>query len=126
MTRALHQSTLTVMIVDDSEVARALLRDILEEIGYTVVAEAADGVEAVEKYTELRPAVTIMDVKMPRKDGIEATREIMAMNGEAKVLMCSSTDLESLVAASAQAGASGVVHKPFRLEQIVKAIADVL
>ena len=59
----------SVMIVDDTEVARSLLRDILEDIGFNVVAEAADGVEAVEKYVELRPCVTVMDVKMPEEGG---------------------------------------------------------
>ncbi len=126
MTRATQRSECTVMIVDDSEVARILLRDILEECGYTVVAEAADGVEAVEKYGVLRPLVTIMDVKMPRMGGIEAAREILALNGNARVLMCSSTDGGSLLAASAEAGASGVVYKPFLPEQVVEAIEAVL
>ncbi|MCM2357653.1 MAG: response regulator [Geobacteraceae bacterium] len=121
-----RNGVLTVMIVDDSEVARNLLRDILEECGYTVIAEAADGVEAVAKYDELRPLVTIMDVKMPRKDGIEATREILALNGDARVLICSSADHDSLIAASAEARASGVIYKPFILEQIVAAIEAVL
>ncbi len=126
MTITPHNRIRTIMIVDDSPVARELLRDILEECGYAVIAEAADGVEAVDKYEVLRPLVTIMDVMMPRKDGITAAREILALNGNAKVLMCSSTDDESLRAASAEAGASGVVAKPFILEQIVKAIEAVL
>ncbi|HEY6871308.1 MAG TPA: response regulator [Geobacteraceae bacterium] len=121
-----QHETCSVMVVDDSEVARSLLRDILEECGYTVVAEAADGVEAVERYTELRPRVTIMDVKMPRKDGIEATRDILALDGDARVLLCSSTDSGSLLAAAAEAGAGGVVYKPFNPEQIVEAIEAVL
>jgi two-component system chemotaxis response regulator CheY len=126
MIRRVGMTMHTVMIVDDSLVARSLLRDILEECGYTVVAEAADGVEAVEKYAELRPQVTIMDVKMPRKDGIEATREILVLNGDAKVLMCSSTDNDSLRAAAVEAGACGVIAKPFILEKVAAAIEAVL
>lgn len=126
MTTPLQGRNHTVMIVDDSLVARSLLRDILEECGYTVVAEAGDGVEAVERYTALRPFVTIMDVKMPRKDGIEATKEILALDPAARVLLCSSTDNESLRAAAAQARASGVIYKPFILEQIVAAIEAVI
>jgi two-component system chemotaxis response regulator CheY len=126
MALSLEKNTCTVMIVDDSEVARHLLRDILEECGYTVIGEAADGMEAVEKYAALRPLVTIMDVKMPRMDGIEATAGIFALDGSARVLLCSSTDEESLRLASAEAGASGIVLKPFVHEQIVAAIVAVL
>lgn len=116
----------SVMIVDDSEVARMLLRDILEECGYTVVAEAADGAEAVEAYGRFRPAVTLMDVKMPRMGGVEATRKILALNGEAKVLLCSSADEGALAAASVEAGASGIICKPFVHDRIVAAIGAVL
>ena len=117
--------TCTVMIVDDSEVARILLRDILEEYGYGVV-EAVDGVDAVEKYAAVRPDVTIMDVKMPRKDGIEATAEILALDEDARVLLCSSTDEETLRLAAATAGASGIVLKPFIHERVVAAIHGAL
>lgn len=120
-----HHRGCTVLIVDDSPVARSLLRDILEEGGYTVIAEAGDGWEAVEKYAALRPHVTIMDVNMPRKDGIEATREILTLDRDARVLLCSSTDRETLRLAATGAGASGVVQKPFLLEQIVEAIEAV-
>lgn len=116
----------SVMIVDDAEVARSLLRDILEEIGFDVVAEAADGVEAVEKYAELRPLVTVMDIKMPRKNGIEATREILTLNNDAKVLMSSAIDLETLIATSVKAGASGIIYKPYIQDQVLEAINSVI
>ena len=112
----------TVMIVDDSEVARELLRDILEECGYAVVGEAADGVEAVGKYRTLRPLVTIMDVKMPIMGGIEAARKILVQDSGAKILMCSSSDRESLLSAAADAGACGFVAKPFTPEKVVEAV----
>jgi two-component system chemotaxis response regulator CheY len=114
----------SVMIVDDSEVARMLLRDILEAGGYEVIAEAADGVEAVERYVELRPSVTIMDLQMPNKDGIEATRDILAFDRKAKVLMCSSIDAEGLLLAVVEAGACGVVFKPFVADGVLAAIAS--
>ncbi len=124
MSKPGHNKGISVMIVDDSEVARMLLRDILESGGYDVVAEAADGVEAVERYAELRPQVTIMDVQMPNKDGIEATRDILAIDGSARVLMCSSIDAEGLLMAAAEAGASGVVFKPFLADMVFAAIAS--
>ena len=125
MSTTTHHGSCTVLIVDDSPVARSLLRDILEEGGYTVIAEAADGAEAVEKYAALRPQVTLMDVNMPRKGGIEATREILTLDRDARVFLCSSTDRETLRLAAMEAGASGVVQKPFLLEQIVEAIEAV-
>lgn len=124
MTHATNNKCLSVLIVDDSEVARMLLRDILEAGGYAMVAEAADGVEAVEKYAELRPDVTIMDVQMPNKDGIEATRDILTMDRNATVLMCSSIDAEGLLMAASEAGASGVVFKPFVADMVYAAIAS--
>ncbi len=124
MTHPLHYKCVSVMIVDDSEVARMLLRDILEAGGYDVVAEAADGVEAVAKYAELRPQVTIMDVQMPNKDGIEATRDILVIDRNARVLMCSSIDAEGLLMAASEAGASGVVFKPFVADMVFAAIAS--
>ena len=117
-----RNSSCSVMIVDDTEVARSLLRDILEDIGFNVVAEAADGVEAVEKYVELRPCVTVMDVKMPRKGGVEATKEILALNNNAKVLMSSAIDQEALIATAVNAGASGIIFKPFIHDQVLEAI----
>jgi two-component system chemotaxis response regulator CheY len=121
-----HNHSRSVMIVDDSEVARMLLRDILEAGGYVVVAEAGDGVEAVERYAELRPHITIMDLRMPNKDGIDATKDILAMDRNAKVLMCSSIDAEGLLMAAVEAGASGVVFKPYVADGVLAAIVSTI
>ncbi len=126
MATAPHNYRGSIMIVDDSDVARMLLRDILEAGGYSVVAEAADGVEAVEKYAELRPCVTIMDLQMPNKDGIDATKDILAMDRNAKVLMCSSIDPEGLLMAAVEAGASGVVFKPYVADGVLAAIVSTI
>jgi two-component system chemotaxis response regulator CheY len=117
---------ITILIVDDSPVALLLLRDILEECGYVVVGEAADGVEAVEKHRELQPMVTIMDVSMPRMDGVEASREILARDPGARILISSASDHESLIAAAADAGAWGCIAKPLLLEKVAVAINAVI
>jgi two-component system chemotaxis response regulator CheY len=126
MTRQSKTDNITVLIVDDSPVSLWLLRDILEECGYVVVGEAADGVEAVEKHRELQPMVTIMDVSMPRMDGIQASREILARDPGARILISSASDHESLLAAAAKAGACGYIAKPFLLEKVDVAINAVI
>ena len=112
----------TVMIVEDELFFRELLRDILEKADYTVVAEAADGIEALAKYRQLRPDIIIMDIFMPGKNGIEATQEIVSFDPQAKVFMCSGVGYTEDVEAALQAGAKGVILKPFFPEEILQVI----
>ena len=117
---------LRIMIVDDALFMRALLRGILEEEGWEIVAEAADGAEAVAKYLELRPDITTMDIVMPKKSGIEALREITGLDNTARVVMCSAMGQESLVDEAKQAGAKGYIVKPFdpqRVKGVIRKIA---
>lgn len=117
-----------VMIVDDSLFMRKMLRGILEEDGYQVIAEAADGIEAVAKYQEFRPDITTMDIVMPTKNGIEALTEIMALDGKAKVVMCSAIGQEALTQTAHAAGAKDFILKPFnpeRVKEVIKRIAGV-
>ena len=107
----------TVMIVDDSLFMRKMLRDILEEEEYEVVAEASDGVEAVDKYKEL-------DIVMPNKTGIEALQEIMAFDPAARIVMCSAIGQESLTTAAHQAGAKAFILKPFNPELVARVLKE--
>jgi two-component system chemotaxis response regulator CheY len=113
--------------VDDEVFFRGLLSDILKQGGYSVIAEAATGEEAIAKYREVSPALVMMDIYMPVMGGIEATREIISIDPSAKVLICSGTGLDPDIAAAVQAGAKGVVYKPFYddevLESVMKALA---
>ena len=117
---------LTIMIVDDALFMRTLLRGILEEEGWQVIAEAADGAEAVIKYQEFHPDITTMDIIMPKKSGIEALREITDQDKQAKVVMCTAMGQESLVDEARQAGAKGYIIKPFdplRVKTIIRKVA---
>ena len=105
--------SLKILIVDDTLFMRHLLRGICEEEGWTVVGEAVNGVEAVQKYRECLPDVTTMDIVMPLKSGIEALSEIVAFDRKAKVLMCTALGQESLVEEARKAGARGYILKPF-------------
>ena len=116
----------TVMIVDDSLFMRKMLRDLLEKEGYRVVAEAADGAEAVRRFRELRPQLTTLDIVMPEKDGIQALREIRALDPGARVVMCSALGQESQTGAAAQAGAKAFIVKPFDPELVTRVLREAL
>jgi DNA-binding NarL/FixJ family response regulator len=109
-----------VAIVDDQQLVRAGFRLILsEQEGIEVVGEAVDGVEAVSLAASLEPDVVLMDIRMPRIDGIEATRQIVAANGHrTKVLMLTTFDLDEYVYDALRAGASGFLLKDVPPDQL--------
>ncbi len=110
-----------VLIADDAAFMREMLRDILTEGGFEVVAEAEDGEEAIAKYTEHRPDLVTLDIVMPRKSGIDALRELQALDPGACIIMCSALGQEALVMEALEAGARDYVVKPFKPEQVLAA-----
>jgi DNA-binding NarL/FixJ family response regulator len=103
--------TIRVLIADDQELLRAGFRKLLDaEDGITVAGEAADGVEAVALATQLAPDVVLMDIRMPRLDGLEATRRLTGSTG-VKVLILTTYDLDEYVFEALRAGASGSCSK---------------
>ena len=110
-----------VLLVDDQALVRAGFRLILERAGIDVVAEAADGEEAVRAATEHAPDVVLMDVRMPRMDGIEATRRIVAAQPDVRVLALTTFDLDDYVMAAVRAGASGFMLKDVDPSDLVHA-----
>jgi two-component system chemotaxis response regulator CheY len=115
-----------VLIVDDASFMRSMLREIFVEGGYDVVGEATHGVEAVQRFQELKPDLTTMDIVMPYKNGVEATREIVRANPGAVVVICSALGQEALVLEALEAGASDFVVKPFRGEDVLAMARKVL
>ncbi|SOC51799.1 response regulator transcription factor [Ornithinimicrobium cerasi] len=114
---------LRVVLVDDQELVRVGFRLILERAGLVVVAEAQDGVEAVEAVRQERPDVVLMDIRMPRLDGVEATRRIMALAGERpRVLVLTTFDLDEYVYEAVRAGASGFLLKDVAPDDLVHAV----
>ncbi|WP_314250406.1 response regulator transcription factor [Streptomyces sp. DSM 40907] len=114
----------TLLIADDDEVTRSGLRMLLTaQPGITVVGEAADGVEAVERARSLRPDVVLMDVRMPRLNGIEATRQLLAEAADPpKVVVITTFENDGYVTAALSAGASGFVLKRLPVRQIAEAV----
>ena len=115
-----------VMVVDDHPIMRNGLRDALEGSGrFVVVGEAEDGEEAVRIVEGLRPQVIVMDVIMPRKDGIDACREVMELVRGTRVIMLTASSEEDSVIEAIAAGATGYLQKYSRPEELVEAVLDV-
>lgn len=116
----------TIMIVDDELFFRKLLGTILSEKGFSVIAEASDGVEAVNKYSLHRPDLIILDIYMPQKNGFDATQDILSVNPEAKVLICSGMGYDDDVKAALALGARDVILKPFIPQEVIEIVTRVL
>jgi DNA-binding NarL/FixJ family response regulator len=115
-----------VMLVDDHPLMRRGLREVLEDSGgFEVVGEAADGVEAVGAAQESRPDVIVMDVMMPKKDGVEACRDILDLLPDTKVVMLTASTEEDAVIEAIAAGATGFVQKYSGSEDLVDALRKV-
>lgn len=112
------------MIADDQALVRTGFRLILAEAGITVVAEAADGAEALAVVLRHKPDVVLMDIRMPGMDGLEATRRILAAqpSGNCRIIMLTTFDLDQYVYAALQAGASGFLLKHVTPEYLVTAV----
>jgi two-component system chemotaxis response regulator CheY len=115
-----------VLVVDDAAFMRKLVSDVLIRGGHEVVGEAGDGIEAVDRYAELRPEVTTLDITMPQKDGLTALREIIELDPSARVVMCSALGQETKVLESIKAGAKDFVVKPFQAERVLEAVGKAL
>jgi two-component system chemotaxis response regulator CheY len=115
-----------VLVVDDAAFMRKMVSDALASGGHEVVGEAGDGAEAVVRYQELRPEVTTLDITMLGKDGLEALREIIALDPEARVVMCSALGQESKVLESIKLGAKDFVVKPFQTDRVLGAVEKAL
>ena len=115
-----------VLVADDASFMRQMIRDIIDQEDFEVVGEAADGVEVVEKFTELHPDVVMMDIVMPKRSGIDAVKAIMQIAPNAQIVMCSALGQETLVMEAIQAGAKDFIVKPFKPEAVVTTLRKVV
>jgi response regulator NasT len=110
-----------ILVAEDETIIRLDLRDLLERAGHEVAGEARDGEEAIALARELEPDLAIMDVKMPRLDGIEAARRILDER-PLPIVLLTAYDQEELVSRAVEAGVFGYLVKPFREQDLVPAI----
>ena len=120
-----------VMIVDDAMFMRNMIAEIFHGKKYgnedfVVVAEAENGLEAVEKYREQKPDVVTMDIVMPEMTGIEALKEILGLDPGADVVMCSALGQDSLVMEALDAGAKDFIVKPFQPGKVLDVVTRIL
>ena len=105
---------------------RMLIGQVMTQAGFEVIGQAEDGLQAIDKYQELRPDVVTMDLLMPKMTGIDAVREIIKHDSDACIVMCSSIGEDALITEAMEAGASSWVVKPFRPPQLLDAIESAL
>jgi two-component system chemotaxis response regulator CheY len=120
-----------ILIVDDAMFMRNMIAEIFNgkkhgNEDFAVVAEAENGLEAVEKYKEHKPDIVTMDIVMPEMTGIEALKEIMEMDDDANVIMCSALGQDSLVMEALDAGAKDFIVKPFQPEKVMDIVVRIL
>ncbi len=115
-----------VMIVDDAAFMRAMIKDLLTNNGFTVVAEATNGQEALARYGECDPDLVTMDITMPDMDGVAAVREIIRGHPGARIVMVSAMGQQALVVDAIQAGARDFVVKPFDHTRLLEAVRRAL
>jgi len=112
----------TVLIADDAGFMRVMLKEILADMGLTVVGEAADGHQAVRLYRELRPDLVALDLTMPRLDGVGALKEILKENPQAVVIVITALGQKQKLLEAVQAGARDFLIKPFDPDRVRETI----
>ena len=114
-----------ILVTDDAAFMRMMIKDILVKAGHEVV-EAENGKIAVEKYKEVQPDLVTLDITMPEMNGVEALKNIKAVDPNATCIMCSAMGQQAMVLEAIQAGAKDFIVKPFQADRVLEAIGKVL
>ncbi len=114
------------MIADDSDAIRMVLRDIIAIGKHECVAETANGLETIEQFRKIEPDLVLLDMAMPKKDGLAVLKEMMLIKPNAKVIMITATDNQSVIKQCITEGASAYILKPFNFAGVLDKITQVL
>lgn len=115
-----------IIIVDDTAFMRMMMREILTDSGFEVIAEAENGKEAVQFFRQYRPQLVTMDITMPEMDGIAALKEIKRIDPMARVIICSAMGQKDRVVEAITSGAMDFIVKPFQKEKVLETLAKAL
>jgi two-component system chemotaxis response regulator CheY len=115
-----------ILLADDLSFMRMVQKEVLSERGYLIAGEAANGIEAVERYRQLRPDVVILDITMPEMNGLEAMKRILAMDPQARIIICSAIGQQHLIVEAIRSGIKDFIVKPFKPQRLLSAIEKAL
>ncbi|MEZ7890855.1 MAG: response regulator [Candidatus Wallbacteria bacterium] len=115
-----------ILVVDDALIMRMMIKDIFSVSGYEVCGEAVDGLDAIEKYKQLKPDLVTMDIIMPKCTGIEALKEIIKFDKQAKVIVVTAIDQREALMDAIKSGAKDFIVKPFDEERVLSAVSKAL
>ncbi|MFQ5440116.1 MAG: response regulator [Nitrosopumilaceae archaeon] len=115
-----------ILIADDSNAIRLVLNDILSIGKHSVVGEAKNGEEAVEMFFKLSPDLLLLDLAMPKKDGLTVVKEIMEKQPQGKIILITASDDQKTINQCLELGASSYISKPFDINNVLKQINDSL
>jgi len=109
----------TLLVTDDATIIREMIKDLAIQAGWTVVGEASNGQEAIERYAELKPDAVTLDLVMPEYDGLHALRGIIRLDPHAKVVVVSALEQKTILKDAFQAGAADFLVKPFNRQTLL-------
>ena len=113
-----------ILVADDSDAIRLVLTDILTIGEHQVIGEAVDGSEAVEKYSQIKPDILLLDLAMPKKDGLTVVKEVVSNDSNAKIILITASDNQKVIHDCLNAGAKAYISKPFDFDNVLKIISD--
>lgn len=115
-----------IMLVDDAAFMRMMIKNTLQQNGYTEIVEAENGQRAVDLYSSEKPDLILMDITMPVMDGLEALKNLKEVNSSVNVVMCSAMGQEAMVVEALKLGAKDFIVKPFKPDRIMKTVRSIL
>ena len=115
-----------ILIADDSDAIRLVLKDILSIGEHEILAEATDGAEAVDFYSKNNPDILLLDLAMPKKDGYTVVKEVMQIDPNAKIILITASDDQKIITQCLDEGATTYISKPFDFNGVLKSINDIL
>ncbi|MEH6888801.1 response regulator [Bacillus sp. JJ864] len=116
-----------ILVVDDAVFMRTMIKNLLQSNSdFEIIGEAENGIEAIQKYKELQPDIVTLDITMPEMDGLEALKEIIKIDANAKVVICSAMGQQGMVLDAIKSGAKDFIVKPFQADRVVEALTKVV